>query len=185
MISCALNFLTGVKFWKTPSRKLYAVNKQELKGKATFVPNTMANFQESTVITQSSSDQQRVVKELKSMKKSIEDMQLAFWANCGAMPIAFKAVTEDAFRCRICHITPCVPPIILARCCTNLIGCQTCVDKWFMGTDGLSKNCPICQQERGYGQTARLHGLDDFIEEVRKLESPNPEPQQAAESPSP
>lgn len=143
------------------------------------------NFQESTVITQSSSDQQRVVKELKSMKKSIEDMQLAFWANCGALPIAFKAVTEDAFRCRICRITPCVPPIILGQCCTNIIGCQTCVDKWFMGTDGLSKNCPICQQERGYGQTARLHGLDDFIEEVRKLESPNPEPQQAAESPSP
>lgn len=72
MISRALHFLTGVKFWKTPSRKLFAVNKQELRGKATFVQNTTANSQESTVITQSSSEQQQVVEELKSMKKSIE-----------------------------------------------------------------------------------------------------------------
>ncbi|MDA8002664.1 MAG: RING finger protein [Alphaproteobacteria bacterium] len=182
MISRALHFLTGVKFWKTPSRKLFAVNKQELRGKATFVQNTTANSQESTVITQSSSEQQQVVEELKSMKKSIEDMQLAIWANSGAMPITFKTGAEDAFRCKICHTAPCIPPVILARCCTNIVGCQTCVDQWFTGADGLSKNCPICQQARGYAQTARLHGLDDFIEEVRKLGSQNPEPEQVAGS---
>ena len=179
--------MAGVKFWKTPCRKIFAVNKRELRGQTMFVQSTMMNSQDSTgIITQSSPELQEVLEEVKGMKKGIEGMQLAIWANSGAIPATFKAGTEDAFRCKICQTTPCMPPVILARCCTNIIGCQPCVDRWFAGADGLSKSCPICRQEQGYAQTARLHGLDEFIEEVRKLVSTVPEqmPEQAAGSTS-
>ncbi len=114
---------------------------------------------------------QEVMDELKVIKRSLETIELARWAHSGAIPTAFKQGLTDAFRCKICQNTPFVPPIILARCCTNIIGCQTCVDRWFSGPNALQKNCPICQQERGYAQTVRLHGLDEFTEEVRKLVS--------------
>ena len=122
--------MAGVKFWKTPSRKIFAVNKRELRGQTMFVQSTMMNSQDSTgIITQSSPELQEVLEEVKGMKKGIEGMQLAIWANSGAIPATFKAGAEDAFRCKICQTTPCMPPVILARCCTNIIGCQPCVDK--------------------------------------------------------
>ena len=118
---------------------------------------------------QLSDELQQVTAQMQEIKKDTELIQLGMWARSDAMPKAFKEALEYAFKCKICQSVPFKAPIILARCCSNIIGCQTCVDMWFSGPNALNKNCPICQQERGYAHTSTLHGLDEIAAEVEKL----------------
>ena len=165
---------TGLKFWKTPSRKIYAVEKEKLRGKLSRSPTLGTRAQESSEGTNRSADcpesQQalEVIKSLKDLKADVEAVQMAIWVKNG-IPSGLRIALLHAFKCKICQATPFTPPIILAKCCTSIIGCQTCVDTWYSGTNALNKNCPLCQQDRGYAQTAILHGLDEITAEVRKL----------------
>ena len=65
------------------------------------------------------------------------------------------------------------PPLVMAGCYKNIIGCEQCVNTWY-GISGsyeelMKKPCPICNVDRGYAQTSRLHGLDDFVTQVQCL----------------
>ena len=44
---------------------------------------------------------------------------------------------------------------------------MACVDEWYGGSDGQMKNCPNCSTERGYAETVRMAGMDDFLESIR------------------
>ena len=61
------------------------------------------------------------------------------------------------------------PPILMMRCCKKIVGCEACVNSWFNGQDALTKCCPCCRAERGYNETMRLRGLDDFLGQVKQL----------------
>lgn len=123
---------------------------------------------------------QQVVAQMQELKKDTKLIQLGMWARSDAIPKAFKEALEHAFKCKTCQSVPFKAPIILATCCSNIIGCQTCVDTWFSGPNALNRNCPICQQECGYAHTSTLHGLDKVAAEVEKLfTSMEPKPLQA------
>ena len=62
-----------------------------------------------------------------------------------------------------------VPPIIFAKCCKTLLGCQTCVDTWYRGEQGQARACPKCRGERAYVETCRIVGLDDFMVKIAPL----------------
>lgn len=85
------------------------------------------------------------------------------------VPIALQQKLIDTFKCNICQTSPISPPVIFARCCKNIIGCQMCVDIWYRGEEGMSKGCPLCGTERALPETTRLYGLDDFLVAVKPL----------------
>ena len=61
------------------------------------------------------------------------------------------------------------PPIIYSRCCKRLLGCEGCIDSWYKGDGGLTRTCPQCRADRGYSDTNRVNGLDDFLQKINNL----------------
>lgn len=116
-----------------------------------------------------------VVEELKQEVK--EDMEL-LKGNCEKifgqisglkMPIGLKQLFQDSLRCCICHQSPMEPPIVMAKCCKSIIGCEACTNEWYSGEEALTKSCPNCRADRGYAETMQLHGMDDLLRGLRDL----------------
>ena len=106
--------------------------------------------------------------ELTTIKDEIQaihqDMQCLFQIDKRMkIPTALYQKLAEAFKCNICHRAPIAPPVIFARCCKAIVGCQICVDTWFTGDEGISKKYPLCGTDRALPDTMRLHGLDDFL----------------------
>jgi hypothetical protein len=84
------------------------------------------------------------------------------------LPIGFLSLLSETFLCKICQ-SNIVPPAIFGRCCKTIIGCQRCVDRWYRGESGLEKKCPLCRGERGFADTCRMSGIDDFLQAVDSI----------------
>lgn len=85
-----------------------------------------------------------------------------------SLPLGLLAQLNDTFKCSICKSSPIVPPAIFARCCKRILGCMECTDKWYIGEDGR-RDCPLCRSDRGYSDTSKILGLDDFLITIREL----------------
>ena len=88
------------------------------------------------------------------------------------LPLRLQCDIRDAFKCSICHGTSLRPPVIIAKCCKNIIGCEECVNTWYNGENAMIKTCSLCRAERGYADTMRLDGLDVFILTVTNILQP-------------
>ena len=86
------------------------------------------------------------------------------------VPLSLRKMLYDTFRCVICHAIM-TPPVIFAKCCKRLLGCEACIDTWYGGTGGITKTCPQCRGERAYADTCRMGGMDDFLVAVKNLTS--------------
>ena len=51
------------------------------------------------------------------------------------IPLALKRIIRDTFKCTICLAVPIKPPVIVTKCCKTILGCETCVNGWFNGTE--------------------------------------------------
>ena len=80
------------------------------------------------------------------------------------LPLALQVAMQEAFRCTICHSVPIREPIMVAKCCKSIIGCEECTDKWYSGDNGLTKRCPLCRADRGFAEIMRLNGLAGFLQ---------------------
>lgn len=99
-----------------------------------------------------------------------QDMQCLYQIDRSMkIPAALYRKLSETFKCNICHHAPITPPVIFARCCKAIVGCQKRVDTWFMGDDGITKKCPLCGTDRALPDTMRLHGLDDFLLAIQPL----------------
>ena len=112
-----------------------------------------------------------------------QDMQCLFQIDKRMkIPAALHHKLSVAFKCSICQLSPIIPPVIFARCCKSIVGCQVCVDTWYRGEDGISKKCPLCGVDRALPETMRLHGLDDFLQSIQPILS---DPQAACDHATP
>ena len=73
---------------------------------------------------------------------------------------------KQAFQCKICFLTPLKPPMIVTRCCKNVLGCKNCADTYY-DEDIMSKVCPLCRCPRGYSDTMAMPPLDELLDAVR------------------
>ena len=55
------------------------------------------------------------------------------------------------------------PPVVVAKCCKSILGCESCTNNWYSGPDAMTKTCPLCRAERGFTETMILNGLHDFL----------------------
>ena len=162
----------GLKFWKASARKFYVVPEEDLQQviqpseeRAAKRPRmTLESAVASPSTTPSALEQLRL--DVATIKDNT-NMMLTLTRDL-KIPLSLKLLLNESFQCHICR--HCMkPPIILSKCCKNIIGCEECVNRWYSGPDALTKYCPRCRCERGYNETMRVLGLDDLLTGVRSL----------------
>ncbi|MDA8001854.1 MAG: hypothetical protein MPL62_11275 [Alphaproteobacteria bacterium] len=185
-----LCYNAGIRFWKTGSRKLFVVKAEDVhrkvKGKGRKLPILLYSDDEDDDIVdfgppkrRKSSDvpheySHEVSHDLSLLRQSVEDMQkdlksvLTLTPKC-SVPLALKRILRDTFQCAICMSTPMAAPVIYTRCCKRILGCQTCVDRWYAGEEGRMKSCPICRSDRAYAETSILKGIDEFLQAITPI----------------
>ena len=84
------------------------------------------------------------------------------------VPLGLRELLNQSLKCKICRGIM-DPPVIVTKCCKAIVGCDECVKSWY-ASDLLSKNCPACNTERGYVEMMHLHGLDEFLTAIKKIE---------------
>lgn len=99
------------------------------------------------------------------------------------MSLGLLTIIKETFKCHICLCSPISPPAMFGRCCRQIIGCKSCVDNWYKGEEGITKQCPLCRCERGFADSTAILGLDEFLSALTSmnvLASPLPRTQPAA-----
>ena len=170
--------LVGVLFWKHPCRKLYAVTQRELreyrKSRTNYTIDTSDDESDVGGSSMSGSTRNKKPKLDKMVEAIGHDVSairetMADMITIGNCNLPLKRVVHDTFKCYICHSVPVKPPIIITKCCENMLGCQECVNTWYAGPDATVKTCPICRIERGWDQTMVLRGLTEFLESIKNV----------------
>lgn len=110
---------------------------------------------------------QRLSDEVASIRDIMADV-ISLTADTN-LPIGLRRLLRDTFKCQICHAVPARPPVIVTKCCKNILGCQDCANTWYSGPEAMTRTCPMCRAERGCNETMVLRGLTDFMENVRKI----------------
>ena len=148
----------GLSFWKSPRRKIYPVQPpdDENSSDEDYVPLSRKKRKEDTDFLQIMS----------SIKADVEDIKSMTMDANTQLPMGLQNEICGAFKCTICHIVPIRPPVIIAKCCKSIIGCEECINSWYGGEDGLTKTCPLCRADRGFTETMRLNGIEGFIKAV-------------------
>ena len=155
--------IIGLKFWKVGSRKIYAVRDSEM-GKKRSSCGHASNVDD---ISSSSDDNEDFISELKELKEAVN--KLVAVTPSMNIPLGLRSILYDTFKCSICQSTPMQPPIIFAKCCKTILGCEGCVDRWYRGTEGQGRTCPKCRSERAFVETCRMNGMDEFLAVVTTL----------------
>ena len=160
-----------MKFWKSVNRKLYAISEDQLptyRGKKRARTSLPVHSKETPPREESPYD--ILLSKMSKIDKGLQDVQVAMWTRkCPMKMIEPLRVSITAtFRCKICHTTPLRPPVIVAKCCNNILGCQRCVDIWYSQDGRSPRACPLCNKG-GKSETLILKGLDEFLDDIRPI----------------
>ncbi len=107
-----------------------------------------------------------LIEDMRHVKDSIN--QIFSLTKDTKIPLGLKKSLMETFRCSICMSIK--TPVIVSRCCKRIVGCEPCINKWYSGPDALQKPCPHCSSARGYTETMVLKGMDDFLNQIAKLQ---------------
>ena len=163
---------------EVPSRKIYAVQATELtpKGKGVRRKSVVISSEDSENDLEETPAQKKIKKEVSNTNVVIEEIRqvrsevqsvLKITKNL-KYPPGLYLIFNNTFSCKIC-LGIMNPPIIFARCCKNILGCERCVDNLYGGENGAMKRCPLCRSERAFSETCRINGLDDFLKGLKPL----------------
>lgn len=156
---------TGINFWKSPNRKLYAVSQKDI-----HAGKRKRNDEDSDVeiptgkkanVMAIENKLNFILSDLETVKTVVEKIMSV--TKDSTIPLGLKMILRDTLKCRICLSAPIVPPVVITKCCKVLLGCELCVNGWYRGDDALTKPCPACKHERGYNETMILRGLDELL----------------------
>ncbi len=163
-----LIFFIGVSFWKTPSRKIYAIplNNESADSDDDFLPPVpkkgKRKLVEKDVINKT------LLNSISSIQSTVDEIMSV--TKDSKLPLGMKKAMSDCFKCSICTGAT-KPPVIVMKCCNSLLGCEKCANGWFSGEEALTKTCPKCRSPRGYNSIMILRGFDSLLEVFSKIES--------------
>jgi len=145
--------VTGLSFWKAPRRKVYAVLQSEL------ISNDTTSSDDDYVATpakRSKRNHKRLREQITSLQTDLQEMKSSM---NNSLPSRLQQEILDTFKCCICQAAPIVrPPIMVAKCCGSIVGCQDCFNE-LRRED--SQSCPLCRGNNF--DCIRLNGLDGFL----------------------
>ena len=159
----------GLNFWRAPKRKFFAIRKSKP------VERGLKRHRDSDV--QLSSHEcsgecnrewkTKIFKQLESIQMGLENLYEV--NKCSPIPVGITKALAEVLKCKICHCIPMKPPLIYAKCCKSIVGCEMCINKWYEGDEALTKPCPLWAQARGYNETQRIRGFDNLSTTVESL----------------
>ena len=121
--------LAGLKFWKVGSRKIFGV-KQKRKRQLESANSSSSDDGQKGPPEKSPkirplvyTDIDKSIKNLTARVNDIFEVQSTL-----KVPLSMRKLFLDHFKCLICHNIM-KPPIIFAKCCKRLLGCETCVEE--------------------------------------------------------
>ena len=157
----------GLKFWKASARKFFIVPEEDLEEGQRGAKRVRVALQTNTPSnTPAVLPHAQLQGDIDSIKATVE--AILSLSRDLKIPLGLKRLLTESFQCYICH--RCMkPPIIMAKCCKSIVGCEDCINGWYSGPEALTKYCPRCRCERGYNETMRVLGLDDFLTGVRTV----------------
>ncbi|XP_076135704.1 uncharacterized protein LOC143118556 [Alosa pseudoharengus] len=173
-----------LEFWKTPSRKIYAIKNTDIS-KLTrnsskkrrleadtpeTVKTTLANIEEtlkvelkgvestiSGMIEEKMTELAAVVNQAKVTQVAIlQNMQDAV-QNLGAEATVTKCLKE-AFICKICTNLPSTV-VVVAACCGQIVGCGACVQTYLENND----DCLLCKSTMFGNKLVFLRGVSEIL----------------------
>eukprot|EP00731_Ephydatia_muelleri_P007940 Em0004g278a len=158
----------GFKFWKANARKFYAISEEENDVQHSSEPVAIKRSRkinaESEATTSATMQIQADIADIRDSTSAILSL-----TKLSKIPLGLKRLLKENLSCQICSASPIQPPVVMAKCCHSIIGCEVCVNAWFSGPEALTKSCPRCSSERGYNETMRLMGLDDLLLGIKDL----------------
>jgi hypothetical protein len=180
--------ILGLAFWKVPRRLIYAVELPKYSGaKSSKKKHTSLldceddDFDEELERKPKRNKLEEKFDALSEDMKALRDTvsQVTDLAKMSNIPIALTRVMKETFQCKVCLSVPIKPPVIISKCCKVLLGCETCINRWYSGPEALTKQCPACNHARGYNETQMLRGLDDFLIDTKKIIGGNDDDEQS------
>ena len=169
-----MSISAGGTFWKQPACKIYAIPQEDLSPQrpATRKRKSTATINLDTSDSDSDFESTRPVAKKQCncnegmlMIHQKLDRVLSLTPK-SKIPMGLKFMMQESFSCIICKQFPIKPPVMFSKCCRSILGCEECVHRWFSEEDAMTKMCPKCRAERGYAETVRLNGLDEFLEAI-------------------
>ena len=149
-----------MSFWKCRKRKIYAVLLDDDGTDTGDEPGPSRKRKKDDCLAQ-------LIDSVEIIKNDIDQIKTLTRDATTKLPLGLETALQEAFKCTICHHIPIRGPMIVAKCCKCIIGCEQCVHTWYSGQDILTKTCPLCRTERGFTETMRLNGLDQLLQAVR------------------
>ena len=152
-------YLIGLAFWKCVRRKVYAV----LQNDDSTSEEEDGAHDNSDLRPHSRADRwTKLLDKVEAIGHDIDDIKSSTRDSKANLPLRLQRDIPDVFKCSICHGSPLRPPVIIAKCYKNIIGCEECINTWYNGENAMTKTCPLCRADRGYAETMRLNGLEGF-----------------------
>ena len=109
-----------------------------------------------------------ILSEIKNVKEQVAKIFKV--SSRRQIPMGLLNAAEESFSCTICKVCPPKPPLICCRSCSSVVGCESCVNRWYgSGQAALTKTCPKCRQDRGFANTFELKGVSPFLQELDKF----------------
>jgi len=166
-----INLIVGLAFWKASKRRFYAIPQST---DAESTANKRAKTRDDTDEHLKKRKLDMMTEDMLEIKDIVESLQadvskLLQVNSSMVLPLGLSRSISELIKCKICHSMPMSPPLIYARCYKSILGCEKCANTWYEGESALIKPCPLCGQDRGYNETQRVLGFDDFAEALKKL----------------
>ena len=152
----------GLNFWRASKRKIFAIPKPRgVKGH---------RGDEDSDDSSSGEDVKWRAKFSKQLETISAELRSILEVNkFSPIPIRLSKSLSEVFKCKICHKTPMQPPLIYARCCRSIVGCEVCVNQWYEGEEVLTKACPLCVTGRRYNDMQQIHGFDNLTITIKSM----------------
>ena len=139
--------ITGLAFWKVPSRKLYAVKQTDLE------PREQVDGNDDELTPRGTKRFRKEIKEgVHEIKEEFRTLQSLLLPNCLRDQMLALA------KCCICQVII-QPPVLMANCCNSIVGCEQCILQ--MHASGDSPACPLCRDAEF--PTTKLNGFNEFL----------------------
>ena len=145
--------ITGLAFWKVPSRKLYAVKQTDLE------PREQVDSNDEELTPRGTKRFRAEIKEsVHEIKEEFRTLQSVL------LPNSLRDRMMDLARCCICQVVI-QPPVLMANCCSSIVGCEQCVLQMHASRDSPGA-CPLCRDAEF--PTTKLNGLDEFLSALQE-----------------
>ena len=106
----SLSLCIGLKFWRVPSRKIFAVKAKCVKASRKRPADSSSDSDEQTTPNKKAV----IADDIHSIRASLDSL-LSVDKNLN-VPLGLRKLLTDHFKCSICQDTI-TPPAIFSRCC--------------------------------------------------------------------